>query len=275
MADQNRAVSPLDRERDLQLWSAQKWAKVTPPMRPSAGELAFVERVLLEAKPRPGATALILGATPELRSLALKHRLKTAGCDIDENFWHAMTLLRTVEGEEEFIHANWLDIDRDRRFDFILGDCAFTMLSWEDTETLVPRLHEVLANGGVSVQRILTADEALTAASIGPAMEEFRESGPGISLNLYLFFLAGSIQNTYYPEMMNREFFESIVFPYLREEEAASLRPFLIDRKFNYPPRDKMMSLLERYFTIVEEEPCSGPGTWGTASMFVLKKKVR
>jgi hypothetical protein len=86
-------------------------------MQPSPRELAFTERALIGAGLRNGAAALILGATPELRSLALKHGLKTTGCDIDGNFWHATTRLRTVEGREELIHSSWLDLPVDRRYD--------------------------------------------------------------------------------------------------------------------------------------------------------------
>lgn len=75
-------------------------------MRPAAAELAFYEKALIEFCPGKGAKALILGATPERRSLALKHGLRTTGCDVDAGFWHAMSFLRTVEGEEEFIHPH-------------------------------------------------------------------------------------------------------------------------------------------------------------------------
>lgn len=266
-------MDEFDRERELHLWSAKKWSCVTPPMRPSAAELAFYEKALIEFCPGERANALILGATPELRSLALKHRLRTTGCDIDAGFWRAMTLLRTIEGEEEFIHGNWLEIAEDRRFDVILGDCALAMLSWEDDRLLVPKIHALLGDGGVSIQRLLTANEALTLDDIGPAMEAYREDGQRLSLNLHLIFLAESLRNLYRPEMTNREFFESAVFPHLTPAEIELQRPFLIERKFTYPRRTDLEALLERHFTVVRTEESFGPGIWGTAWMCVLKKK--
>jgi hypothetical protein len=266
-------MDEFDRERELHLWSAKKWSFVTPPMRPSAAELAFYEKALLEASLPEGASALILGATPELRSLALKHRLRTTGCDIDAGFWHAMTLLRTVGGEEEFIHGNWLDIPGESRFDVILGDCSLMMLSWEDCRALVPKLWALLKDGGVSIQRLLTANEALTLDDIGPAMEAYRKDGQRLALNLYLIFLVESLRNLYRPEMTNREFFESAVFPHLTPAEIELQRPFIIERKFTYPQRTDLEALLERHFTVVRTEESFGPGIWGVAWMSVLKKK--
>ena len=266
-------MNEFDRERELHLWSAKKWSFVTPPMRPSAAELAFYEKALIEFCPGERANALILGATPELRSLALKHRLRTTGCDIDAGFWRAMTLLRTIEGEEEFIHGNWLEMAEDLCFDVILGDCALAMLSWEDDRLLVPKIHALLGDGGVSIQRLLTANEALTPNDIGPAMEAYRKDGQGLSLNLYLIFLAESLRNLFHPQMTNREFFESTVFPHLTPAEIERQRPFLIERKFTYPRRTDLEALLERHFTVVRTAESAGPGVWGTAWMCVLKKK--
>jgi hypothetical protein len=262
------------RERDLRLWSAKKWSMVTPPMRPSPRELAFTERALIGAGLRNGAAALILGATPELRSLALKHGLKTTGCDIDEGFWHAMTLLRTVEGREEFIRSNWLDLPGDRRYDVILGDCALSMLSWEDCQALISKLSTLLNHDGFSIQRLQTANEELSLDSIGPAMDSYRRNDPGISLNLYLVFLAESVRNLTRPEMTNREFFETMIFPHLTPGEIERLRPFLMDRKFTYPRQNDLMALIQPHFMIVGEEMSSGPGIWDTARMVVLKKRA-
>jgi hypothetical protein len=270
----NDSHSP-DRERDHHLWSAKKWSMVTPPMRPSARELAFTERELAGAGFGRGASALILGSTPELRSLALKSGLLTTGCDIDADFWRAMTLLRTTDGPEEFIHSNWLDIGEDRLFDIILADCALPMLGIEDCRRLVFKISGWLRDGGVSMQRIQWANESLTLDSIDSAMEAYREDPPGISLNLYLIFLCESLRNLRHPEMTNREFFESVVSPRLLPEEVERLRPFAVDRKFHYPRRDDLMALLESKFTIVSEERSAGPGVWDTASVVVLKNKDR
>ncbi|MCJ7611780.1 MAG: class I SAM-dependent methyltransferase [Candidatus Aminicenantes bacterium] len=264
---------PQDRERDLQLWSAQKWSAVTPPMRPSPQELAVYEKNLLWVNLADGATALILGATPELRSLALKHGLRTTGCDFDANFWQAMTLLRTVEGPEEFLHADWLDLPEDRRYDAILGDCSLNMLTPERVAPFVQKIHGLLHKDGISIQRIQTANENLNMDDIAQAVRSFRENNPGISLNLYLIFLAQSLRNLYHPEMTHRQFYESIVFRYLTPEEIEGLRPFLIDRKMAYPRPQDMTDLLEQFFKIVRVEKSSGPGLWDTAAVYVLKNK--
>ena len=266
------SVSSQAREQYLKLF-AQRWAAVTPPMRPSREELVRYEKAILGAKPRDGATALILGATPELRSLALKHRLETTGCDIDDGVWKALTSLRTVEGEEDFIQGNWLNLPESRRYDFILGDCSFNMLTWDEMQKLAAKVRALLKEDGVSIQRIQAAPESLTLESIGQAAAAYRRGGFKMSLYFYLIFLGEALRNLFRPEMNNREFFESVVFNYLTPDEAAQMRPALIDRKFGYPKWKDMLALLERHFTIIHEEKSTEPGIWDTASVFVLKRK--
>lgn len=266
------SVSPLAREHYLKFF-AQRWAAVTPPMRPSREELVRYEKAILGAKPSDGATALILGSTPELRSLALKHRLKTTGCDIDDGVWKALTFLRTVEGEEDFIHGNWLNLPESRRYDFILGDCAFNMLTWEEMQILAAKVGALLKKDGVSIQRIQAAPESLTLDTIGQAVAAYRRGGFEISLFFYLIFLGEALRNLFRPEMNNREFFESFVLPHLTPEETARMRPALVDRKFGYAKWKDMRALMERHCMIVREEKSTEPGIWDTASVFVLKKK--
>jgi hypothetical protein len=266
------SVSALAREHYLKQF-AQRWAAVTPPMRPSQEELIRYEKFLLEANPLRCATALILGATPELRSLALKYHLQTTGCDIDDGVWKALTSLRTVAGEEHFIHGNWLNLPESRRYDFILGDCSFNMLTREEMQVLAAKVRALLKEDGVSIQRIQAAPESLTLDRIGPAVAAYRRGGFQMPLFFYLIFLCEALRNLCRPEMSNREFFEWAVFPCLTPEEAARMRPALVDRKFGYARWQDMRALLERHFSIVCEEKSTEPGIWDTASVFVLKRK--
>ncbi len=266
------SISSQAREHYLKQF-AQRWAAVTPPMRPSQAELIRYERALLRPKPRDGATALILGSTPELRSLALKHRLSTTGCDIDDSVWKALTSLRTVTGEESFIHGNWLNLPESSRYDFILGDCSFNMLAWDEMQILAAKVQALLREEGVSIQRIQAAPESLTLDMIGLAVAVYRRDRFEMPLFFYLIFLCEALRNLFRPEMNNREFFEWAVFPHLTPEEAVQMRPALVDRKFYYPKWQDMRALLERHFSIVSEEKSTQPGIWDTASIFVLKKK--
>lgn len=242
-------------------------------MRPSPAELVRYERALLGAKPRQGATALILGSTPELRSLALKYGLATTGCDIDDGVWKALTSLRTVAGEESFIHGNWLNLPETDGYDFILGDCSFNMLPWEQMQILAAKIQVLLPADGVSIQRIQAAPESLTLGMIEQAVLSYRRNNFPMPLFFYLIFLCEALRNLYRPELNNREFFEGTVLPCLTPEEAAQMRPALIDRKFYYPKWQDMRALLGRHFSIVSEEKSTEPGIWDTASIFVLKKK--
>ncbi|MEZ5452423.1 MAG: hypothetical protein R3E93_06320 [Thiothrix sp.] len=55
--------------------------------------------------------------------MALRLKLKLTGCDVDATFWQAMSRLVSAEGEEAFIHTNWLELSPDHPVQFIIGDC--------------------------------------------------------------------------------------------------------------------------------------------------------
>ena len=266
------SVSPQAREHYLRQF-AERWASVTPPMRPSPVEMARYEKALLEAKPAAGASVLILGSTPELRSLALKHGLATTGCDIDDGVWKALTSLRAFEGEEGFIRGNWLNLAESVRYDVILADCSFNMLTWEEMPILAAKVRALLKEDGVSIQRIQAAPESLTLDMIGPAVASYRRESHRLSLFFYIIFLCEAMRNLHRPEMSNREFFEWAVIPHLTPEERDRMRPALVDRKFGYLKWGDMRAILERNFTVVREEKSTEPGIWDTASIFVLKRK--
>jgi hypothetical protein len=269
------ALRQDDSAQEQYLRIAERWSAVTPPVRPTAEDLACFEQALLDARLGRGAPALILGSTAELRSLAHKHGLATTCCDVDKDVWIAVSGLRTVVGEETFIHGNWLDLTPSPRYDLILGDCSLNMLTLEEIEVLVPRLEALLNPGGVCLQRINVRNESLTLDSIRQAIHSYRSDGCAVPLFAYLVFLGESLRNEHHPEMTMRQFLESFVYPHLTPDELAPMKPMAIDWSFGYPrPRD-MMALLKRHFAVTNVQKSAGPGTWDTTSIYTLKKRAQ
>lgn len=106
-----------------------QWARRKPPARPSAGDLAQYEATL----PNESALGyppccLILGCTPELRSLAHRRGLRVVCADSDGLMFEAMGSMVEPRRREEFLHTDWFDISGDRLYDIVLGDGSFNMV---------------------------------------------------------------------------------------------------------------------------------------------------
>ena len=99
---------------------AKKWQLVKPPIRPSKEDLKIYEKLLKKNKIRNNI--LILGATPELRELALKYGKQIVVCDINLNMILAMTeLMRHKNKKEIWIKADWVSVPlKHNHFDAIL-----------------------------------------------------------------------------------------------------------------------------------------------------------
>jgi hypothetical protein len=102
---------------------AERWGRYRPPARPSAGDLA-IYRSLMQAPVR----TLLLGATPEIRSLAhqLGHRLTIV--DRSEDVYRALTSMVEPLGAEEFRCGDWLEAACGEQFDLVVGDGSLNML---------------------------------------------------------------------------------------------------------------------------------------------------
>lgn len=251
---------------------AQRWRNMPVGIRPPQMDIAIYEQAIVETNPQTDATVLLLGSTPELRDLVLRLKLKLTGCDVDVTFWQAMSRLVSAEGEEEFIHSNWLELDPDQQHDLIIGDCPLNMLTWGEIQVLVPKLREILNSNGRMVLRLQSANEQLTMDTLKQAITDYPQERTGRPFLAYLHCLTESLRNTHYPEQTRREFYESVVSQYLNPKEMESLRPMLRDRRNCYPNHQDLNDLLLQHFEILQCGASSAP-TWGTAKIYVLKRK--
>lgn len=251
---------------------AQRWRNMPVGIRPPQLDITIYEQAILVANPQPDATVLLLGSTPELRDLALRLKLKLTGCDVDATFWQAMSRLVSAEGEEAFIHTNWLELSPDHQYDFIIGDCPLNMLTWGEIRELVPKLREMLTSDGRMILRLQSANGQLTMDTLKQAITDYSQERTGRSFLAHLHCLTESLRNIHSPEQTRREFYESVVFQYLNPEERESLRPMLRDRRNCYPDHQDLNDLLLQNFEILQCEPSAAP-TWGTANIYVLQSK--
>lgn len=110
---------------------ALQWRLYRSPARPSPTDLA-----LYAAHIEPSGGFLLLGSTPELRSLARRHDKPLTAVDASVEAYRALEALVTVPGEERFVCSNWLEMDLGETFELVLGDGVINMLP--------PALHPAL-----------------------------------------------------------------------------------------------------------------------------------
>lgn len=106
----------------------EQWQDISAPIRPSEEECNLYEEYVKRAAIDGRSKLLILGATPELRDIALRHNLKPVCCDHDIRVWEAMKLFMEESGEEDYFHLDWLEISEDARYDIVLGDGSLNMI---------------------------------------------------------------------------------------------------------------------------------------------------
>lgn len=251
----------------------ERWEEFGTPVRPSKDECDLYSYYVKNLTKDRNQKILILGATPELRDIALRHSTRPVVCDIDDRQLEAMAFFMEESGEEKFIQCDWLDIPEDEKYDIILGDASLNMLTAESVEPFVSKNAKLVANNGFNIQRMGTSSGEYTVKDYAKAMEDYRKNGYPVNVYRYSAMLACSINSFYYPQYTQLEMFEKELFEHLTDEEIEDIKPFLCDRVFYYPPKEALLKLLSRYFVIEKIEESRGIGCWGTMSTYVMKRK--
>jgi len=101
------------------------WPEIKPPLRPSNGEMKVYEKFLKQAIKIKGnkLTALLFGATPEIRDLLAKYKISVTLVDINPEMVKATTALcQQKKRKEKVVINDWLKFRTKQKFDLILGD---------------------------------------------------------------------------------------------------------------------------------------------------------
>ncbi|MBW2978032.1 class I SAM-dependent methyltransferase [Candidatus Woesearchaeota archaeon] len=126
-------------------------SKRLPLFAPVKSEQKFYEKYVKEGK------ALVLGATPEPRDIAIKHGLRTYAVDISQPMLKKYTALMKYKDSKLNImkKEDWLKMKFSKGFfDVVLGDAPFNnLVSTKDAKKLVSVLKKMLKPGGYLVVR--------------------------------------------------------------------------------------------------------------------------
>jgi hypothetical protein len=132
---------------------ARAWRHFMPPARPSPGEVALYAR-FVEREARGGSPkCLLLGSTPELRSMIHARGYELVCVDRDRQVFETLTGMVECPGEELFIESDWMDMNFESSFDVILADGSMNMLDHSLHSGFLGNMHSALRPGGLVIQR--------------------------------------------------------------------------------------------------------------------------
>lgn len=145
-----------------QMWQqlSQDYCKLVIPNRPSPDDCRnyglLINRVL---KNKKRAKILVMGSTPELRSLLFTYtclqRARVYCLDFSENMYRAMTdFITKTDLKEKFIKANWLETGiKDDFFDLVVGDEVICNVPVKNHAKLFQEVRRILKKDGFWITR--------------------------------------------------------------------------------------------------------------------------
>ena len=257
---------------------AKKWQKTLPPARPSRGELRVYNQILKNLSPRI-ETALILGATPELRDLLSHHKIKVSLVDFNINMMKAMSLLKKRKTKEEIYLADWRKKFTDLKFDLVVGDTALNMLSWADWPRTLKNIKEMLTENGSALMKIAFYNpkhRKITSREIIKNWREKKLKTPDMRWFLEMY----SDYKTYNPQTMIdskskliKEFKKSFQKGDLTKSEWQKLQIYDDKVVMTIPPYQKVNILIKKCFKIIKIVPGEDFLYCRDIPIYFLKKK--
>ena len=137
---------------------AEQWKYYKPPIRPSKADLEIFGKYLKEKIAEKGKNIkiLILGSTPELRSLVHTFGLSLLVCDYIEDNYRELGKLVEYQGKEIPVHQDWTTMEIGEQFDFIFAEASPNVVKREDVPKVLHNAAMHLAHGGLLIAKVWT-----------------------------------------------------------------------------------------------------------------------
>ncbi len=160
---------------------AEMWnTYFTPPSRISPGEVEKYNEWLKSLKENGAKTALVLGATPELRDALNELGYKSTIIDINMEMIQAMkSVMKTKNPEETIVCSNWLENSLESDYyDVVLGDAVLPNLPYSEREKFFSEVKRLLKPSGVFLTRAFCAPKELRFSILDALLEHFKAREP-------------------------------------------------------------------------------------------------
>lgn len=286
---------PANIENTSVVWKqiADMWSTYfTPPSRISPQELEKYREWLKKLKQKDTAqTALVLGATPELRDALNELGYKATIIDINMEMILALnSLMKTKNPAEIIVRANWLDNPlQGGYYDIIAGDAVLPNVPWAQRDKLLSEVKRLLKPKGVFLTRAFCVPRKKPFASVDEILKHFSTREPGYRSALEFIV---EIQTLFYDPKDHLGTFSKPkeVAEKLRGKNGFDLgsdnlnktldivwnfwgKKFA-DKLFVYAYRDEEEAEYRKYFTIADTFEAKDNSYSKITPMYLLKNKL-
>ncbi len=260
--------------KDYQSWSdliERQTARKEHPATPStSGEiLSLYKKYFKKAvNKKKRAKVIVLGATPELRDIALGEGCELITVDLSlEQILKMSELMKNKNHPNEIIaKCNWLkivDILKNQNFDLIMGDGCFNNLSLKGQKELAKVCQKLLKKDSyLLIRDAVNLRKEKKSSSF--YIEKYRQGKikfPDIFINLALYSTDIKIWNPKTKEFLFDDFFKEIKKLYrrkfLNEKEFKKLEKFMAPSTSRiFLAKEDFEKLLKKYFKLLPVEQC-------------------
>lgn len=242
---------------------ASFWSKLPPPIRPSQLVLKIFDKHLEHAREDGEGRVLVLGATPELRSLALRRGFEVTYVDKSRLMIDAMNRLMDYtdidKTRETCTMCDWLETPSvPKGYQAILGDNSLNELSLQRMKKLLRRLRTLLDDTGSLCLRMTTFPEATAQPSISDVIAKYRDRSPKDGMVDMRSILAEACfaKNVYEAsersfsfERLRTELREAYASGDIQKREFEIFSPILkMEYASNVPFRSEFREMIHPYF---------------------------
>lgn len=277
-------------ETNMSKFFAELWKTYLPPLRPSVKFLQVYEEHIRLLEGRENPEVLILGATPELRMMALNHDANVTVVDINKMVIEAMDELMDYtnldKDREITLNSNWLDMPlQEDTYDLILGDGSINELKRAEYETLLIKLKHILKpRGYVSMKIQLPYSDEREPMAMLDVLEDYKTQPAERKTNILSDLLLRLAYTSEVYDKASSEWSAKRIMDQLRklhdqrkieDVEFEALDDFFeFPEKWGYeatlPRRSELELMLNKHFSIVSSTP--GEETWFLDSRVYLLK---
>ena len=259
---------------------AEQWKFYKPPIRPSEADLQIFRKYITEKIAEKGddLKILILGSTPELRSLVHTFNLPVWVCDyIEENYRELGTLV-PHKGKETYIHQDWITLDLSEQFDLIFAEASPNVVKQEDVPKVLGNAARHLKEDGVFLAKVWT--RRAEVVPMEDILKRYREKFPdqdfmhAMAVQIYTLCHDSTIPGT--PLLAIRKMLEKYHAQGLVTDEELQTCANIINEKTKlclfFPLHEEWDLLFSKDFTTMhryEPEPI-GPDP---VPIYALRKK--
>ena len=234
------------------------------PARPTKNQLLLYEQVICKTcKLHKNPEVLVLGATPELRDLCIKHRCKVMAVSPGRQALEAMTYLMKYKHHpyNTAIESNWLNMPlADTSYDLALTDIALTGNPRKNHEPILQEVHRLLKPSGFFFLRSYDMLEHETKPKPLELLAKWRSGELCPNDFIYLSPRISLEKNHDISQAKNlallKEYIQNNI---LTEEEIRHLRPYASKGTLSCPYREDLIKAFSKFFENVTVQCAKDP----------------